>query len=52
MKNIKHGECPECKKRLARRKGIRIKNIKPTKCNYCGFLIENPYSIFKNEKEI
>ncbi len=46
-KKIKEGICPNCGKTLMRSRSIKIKKIKPTKCNYCGFLIEDPYKIFR-----
>ena len=45
-RKIKEGICPNCKKKMYRRRSIKIKKIKPTKCEYCGFLIENPYNVF------
>ena len=48
MKKIKKvGICPKCEKTLYRKRSIRIRDIKPTKCNYCGEIIKNPYEIFK-----
>jgi len=45
-KKIKQGKCPSCRKMLVRSRSIKIKKIKPTKCEHCGFLIENPYQVF------
>jgi len=45
-RKIKEGICPNCNKKIYRRRSIKIKKIKPTKCGHCGFLIENPYQIF------
>ena len=42
-KNVKGAFCPKCNKKLFR---VKIKKDKPTKCNYCGFVIENPYEVF------
>lgn len=39
---------PKCKKKLFRRK---IKKNKPTKCNYCGYKILNPYEVFIPKSE-
>jgi DNA-directed RNA polymerase subunit RPC12/RpoP len=54
VKRLKTGQCPNCKKTLFRRRSIKIKKKKPTKCEYCGFVIEDPYKIFtpviKNER--
>ena len=47
MKKTKIGICPKCQKTLYRKRSIRIKDIKPTKCNYCGEVIPNPYEVFK-----
>lgn len=47
-KNIKACFCPKCKKKLVRRK---VKRNKPTKCNYCNFLITNPYDVFISKSE-
>jgi len=47
-KNIKGAFCPNCKKKLFRRK---VKRNKPTKCNYCNFVIQNPYDIFFSKKQ-
>lgn len=35
--------CEKCGKKLFRRKA---KRNKPTKCNYCGYKILNPYETF------
>ena len=45
-RKTKQGQCPKCGKTLFRSRSIKIKKIKPTKCNYCGFLIEDPYKVF------
>jgi DNA-directed RNA polymerase subunit RPC12/RpoP len=42
-KNIKGCFCPKCGKKLFRRK---TKRDKSTTCNYCGFVISNPYEVF------
>ncbi len=42
-KNIKGCFCPKCNKKLFR---VKTKPNKPTTCNYCGFVIENPYETF------
>ena len=42
-KNIKGCFCPKCNKKLFR---VKIKRNKPTTCNYCGFVIENPFEVF------
>ena len=40
---IKACFCPNCKKKLFRRK---IKRNKPTTCGSCKFIIKNPYEVF------
>jgi len=42
-KNIKGAFCPRCGKKIFRKKVIANKS---TKCNYCGFVIENPREVF------
>lgn len=42
-KNIKGAFCPKCKKKLFR---VKTKTDKSTKCNYCGFVIENLRDVF------
>jgi len=42
-KSIKGAFCPQCHKKLFR---VKAKRNKPTTCNYCGFVIENPREIF------
>lgn len=46
-KIITSADCPKCNKRLIRKMPMKIKKIKPTKCNYCGFKIDNPFLIFR-----
>jgi len=42
-RKIKGAFCPKCNKKLFR---VKVRRNKPTTCNYCGFLIENPFKIF------
>ena len=42
-KNIKGAFCPGCGKKLFR---VKAKLHKPTTCNYCKYVIENPREIF------
>jgi len=52
MKKILKGcFCPNCKKKLFRRRSIRIRDIKPTTCGSCGFVIKNPHEIFVAKKK-
>lgn len=47
-RQVKACFCPRCKKKLFRRK---VKRNKSTKCNFCNFLITNPYDVFIPKSE-
>ncbi len=42
-REVKGCFCPKCGKKLFRRK---LKRNKPTRCNYCNFIIQNPREVF------
>ncbi len=46
-RNIKGCFCPKCGKKLFRRK---VKRNIPTTCNYCGYVISNPYNVFVSKQ--